>query len=200
MLDFLPKKTSLHRSTPLYHIDTLTEKYPAQSSRFNLPGWEPTLNPAVLEALRLLPSIYDAPGLLISLSTVAPARAEKFFDELIEIKETLYRAGNFSYNSPYILPIWRKDERSSQQRHGHSIRWQPSESASAAPPKGDRKVTSELRPDVRMSNRSLSYSREFRSRPIPDQANSTESYATLFRGWMEIDHESQFASERADID
>ncbi len=56
---------------------------------------EPSLNPAVLEALRLLPSVYDAPGLLISLSTVAPARAGEFFDELIGIKERLYQAGRF---------------------------------------------------------------------------------------------------------
>jgi 23S rRNA (adenine2503-C2)-methyltransferase len=54
---------------------------------------EPSLNPAVLETLCLLPSIYDAPGLLISLSTVAPARAEDFFGELLRIKESLYRTG-----------------------------------------------------------------------------------------------------------
>lgn len=54
---------------------------------------EPSLNPAVLEALRLLPSHYDAPGLLVSLSTVAPERAGRFFDELIGIKEGLYSAG-----------------------------------------------------------------------------------------------------------
>ncbi|NLK25517.1 MAG: radical SAM protein [Euryarchaeota archaeon] len=86
----------------LAQIDTLvSHRYPDRKvpcSKFKIQFarmGEPTLNPAVLEALRLLPSIYDAPGLLISLSTVAPARAEKFFDELIEIKETLYRAGQF---------------------------------------------------------------------------------------------------------
>ena len=56
---------------------------------------EPSLNPAVLEALRVLPSAYDAPGLLVSLSTVAPAKAEGFFDELIKVKEHLYGEGRF---------------------------------------------------------------------------------------------------------
>lgn len=86
----------------LSQIDALvSHRYPSRKvpcSKFKIQFarmGEPSLNPAVLEALRLLPSIYDASGLLISLSTVAPARAEDFFDELIGIKEGLYRAGRF---------------------------------------------------------------------------------------------------------
>jgi 23S rRNA (adenine2503-C2)-methyltransferase len=83
-------------------IDALvTRRYPDRKvpcSKFKIQFarmGEPSLNPAVLDALRLLPSIYDAPGLLISLSTVAPVRSEVFFDELIGIKESLYRGGRF---------------------------------------------------------------------------------------------------------
>lgn len=58
---------------------------------------EPALNPAVLEALRLLPSELPFPGLLPSLSTVAPKtpEAEAFLERLIEIKNAHYPGGRF---------------------------------------------------------------------------------------------------------
>ena len=51
---------------------------------------EPALNPAVLELLRQLPERYEVPGLLPTLSTIAPASAEKFFTQLLDIKHALY--------------------------------------------------------------------------------------------------------------
>lgn len=56
---------------------------------------EPVLNDAVLEALTLLPERLKAPGLMPSLSTVAPAGRDAFFSRLAEIKRTLYRNGQF---------------------------------------------------------------------------------------------------------
>lgn len=58
---------------------------------------EPALNPAVLEALRLLPSEMPFPGLMPSLSTVAPKtpEAEAFLERLIEIKNAHYTGGRF---------------------------------------------------------------------------------------------------------
>lgn len=58
---------------------------------------EPALNPAVLEALRLLPSELPYPGLMPSLSTVAPKtpEAEAFLERLIEIKDAHYSGGRF---------------------------------------------------------------------------------------------------------
>jgi len=56
---------------------------------------EPALNPAVLEVLDRLPGALDAPGLLPSLSTIAPAGAEPFFRRLLEIKERRYGNGRF---------------------------------------------------------------------------------------------------------
>ena len=39
---------------------------------------EPALNPAVLEVLERLPDLYQAPGLIPSISTVAPASCGRF--------------------------------------------------------------------------------------------------------------------------
>ena len=56
---------------------------------------EPAFNPAVLEVLDELPERYLAPGLLPSLSTIAPAGREAFFEELIDIKNRHYGDGRF---------------------------------------------------------------------------------------------------------
>ncbi|MCK4594744.1 radical SAM protein [bacterium] len=56
---------------------------------------EPSLNPAVLEILRELPGLLRAPGLMPSISTVAPRGTDAFFSELTEIKKELYADGRF---------------------------------------------------------------------------------------------------------
>jgi 23S rRNA (adenine2503-C2)-methyltransferase len=56
---------------------------------------DPALNDAVLRVLRELPRHFDAPGLLPSVSTVAPAGRDAFFEELRAIKRTLYPVGRF---------------------------------------------------------------------------------------------------------
>lgn len=56
---------------------------------------EPSMNPNVLEALSRLPEIYDAPGLLPSLSTVAPKSSKDFFEKLIDVKDRYYPNGRF---------------------------------------------------------------------------------------------------------
>ena len=56
---------------------------------------DPALNGAVLEVLSQLPTRYRAPGLMPSISTIAPAGREHFFEELFEIKEQYYRHGRF---------------------------------------------------------------------------------------------------------
>ena len=52
---------------------------------------DPALNQSVLHVLQELPRSYDAPGLMPTLSTVAPAKTEPFFERLTEIKNELYR-------------------------------------------------------------------------------------------------------------
>ncbi|MCK4671180.1 MAG: radical SAM protein [Candidatus Aegiribacteria sp.] len=56
---------------------------------------DPAFNPAVLEVLEELPVIYDAPGLIPCISTVAPHETDVFFERLAEVKNRLYPYGNF---------------------------------------------------------------------------------------------------------
>jgi 23S rRNA (adenine2503-C2)-methyltransferase len=58
---------------------------------------EPTLNPDVLDVLDELPELYNAPGLMPSLSTVAPKGSENFLDRLLEIKRAKYSGGHFQF-------------------------------------------------------------------------------------------------------
>lgn len=58
---------------------------------------EPAFNTAVLDVLCELPQRYDAPGLLPSISTVAPhgQTCDDFFARLIDIKNQYYADGKF---------------------------------------------------------------------------------------------------------
>lgn len=56
---------------------------------------DPAFNDAVLDALELLPERLEAPGLMPSISTVAPFGRERFFERLIDIKRRLYAGGRF---------------------------------------------------------------------------------------------------------
>lgn len=58
---------------------------------------EPAFNPAVLDVLEELPAIYNAPGLMPSLSTIAPKGVEGFLERLTRIKDRLYTDGNFQF-------------------------------------------------------------------------------------------------------
>jgi 23S rRNA (adenine2503-C2)-methyltransferase len=67
------------------------KKFKVQFARMG----DPALNPAVLDALEALPLRYDAPGLLASLSTVAPEGRDAFFERLIAVKDQWYSGGRF---------------------------------------------------------------------------------------------------------
>lgn len=56
---------------------------------------EPALNLAVLDVLEALPGRFTAPGLMPSISTVAPAGCDKFFDRLLAVKHAHYGGGRF---------------------------------------------------------------------------------------------------------
>jgi 23S rRNA (adenine2503-C2)-methyltransferase len=58
---------------------------------------EPTLNPAVLDVLDELPGLYQAPGLMPSISTVAPKGCDDFLERLMEIKYKHYSEGHFQF-------------------------------------------------------------------------------------------------------
>lgn len=56
---------------------------------------EPALNPAVLDVLDSLPKRYNAPGLIPSISTIAPKSATKFLEALLQLKNKHYQKGRF---------------------------------------------------------------------------------------------------------
>lgn len=64
-----------------------SKKFKIQFSRMG----EPSFNPSVLETLKEIPSLYDAPGFYPSLSTIAPNGTDAFFEELLQIKNKYYK-------------------------------------------------------------------------------------------------------------
>ncbi len=63
------------------------EKFKIQFARMG----DPAFNQSVLDVLEELPERYDAPGLLPTLSTIAPKGTDRFFERLAEIKEKNYK-------------------------------------------------------------------------------------------------------------
>ena len=79
-IDYLVKMRFLDGKVPVH-------KFKIQFARMG----EPAFNPNVLDVLRRLPQLYDAPGLIPSLSTIAPKGTDRFFQTLLEIKTEHYR-------------------------------------------------------------------------------------------------------------
>jgi 23S rRNA (adenine2503-C2)-methyltransferase len=79
--------------TSLYFPDGIipVKKFKIQFARMG----EPALNPHVIEVLANLPEKVEAPGLMPSISTIAPHGTENFFRDLICVKETHYKNGKF---------------------------------------------------------------------------------------------------------
>lgn len=85
-IDFLVKQRY-----PDFHIPA--KQFKVQFARMG----EPALNPALLDVLDQLQDRYDAPGLMPSFSTIAPAGREDFFKGLLEIKQDRYGGGRFQF-------------------------------------------------------------------------------------------------------
>jgi 23S rRNA (adenine2503-C2)-methyltransferase len=58
---------------------------------------EPALNMAVLDVLEQLPHRYRAPGLMPSVSTIAPHGVDAFFEGLLDVKNRLYSNRRFQF-------------------------------------------------------------------------------------------------------
>jgi 23S rRNA (adenine2503-C2)-methyltransferase len=58
---------------------------------------EPAFNMAVLDVLEQLPRRYDAPGLIPSISTIAPHGVDAFFEGLVDVKNRLYPDRRFQF-------------------------------------------------------------------------------------------------------
>jgi 23S rRNA (adenine2503-C2)-methyltransferase len=88
----------------LAQIDYLVEKrypdriIPAKQFKIQFARMgEPSLNANVLEVLEELPARYTAPGLMPSLSSVAPIGTRDFFERVLEIKYSRYAGGHFQF-------------------------------------------------------------------------------------------------------
>jgi 23S rRNA (adenine2503-C2)-methyltransferase len=83
-IDHIVDKTFPSRVIPV-------KKFKIQFTRMG----EPAFNDSVLEVLDELPTRYQAPGLIPSVSTVGPKNTPTFFDRLIKIKKKHYGQGHF---------------------------------------------------------------------------------------------------------
>jgi 23S rRNA (adenine2503-C2)-methyltransferase len=109
---------------------------------------EPALNPAVIDALVDLPEAFDAPGLHVSLSTIAPTGggSEDFFERLIRVKEELYPDGRFQLQfSIHTTDEAKRDELIPARK------WSLAQIAAygerfSSPEDGDKKVTLNFAP------------------------------------------------------
>ncbi len=79
-IDYLITKRFPNRVVPI-------PKFKIQFARMG----EPAFNSSVLEVLEELPLLYDAPGLMPCISTIAPGGCDGFFAKLSQIKKSLYR-------------------------------------------------------------------------------------------------------------
>jgi len=127
-IDYMVSKRYPDRTIP-------AEKFKVQFARMG----EPALNPDVLEVMRKLPDLYNAPGLMPCISTIAPSNANKFMDEMLEIKKKLYSNGHFQLQ----FSIHSTDEDVRREVIPYKI-WTLEEVATygeAFWKKGDRKIT-----------------------------------------------------------
>ncbi len=110
-IDYLVTKRFRDRKVPIH-------KFKVQFARMG----EPAFNREVLKVLKRLPDIYDAPGLMPCISSIAPAETGDFFEELIEIKNRFYTSGHFQLQfslhttdcakRDFLIPVgkWSFDE------------------------------------------------------------------------------------------
>ena len=85
----------------------LSKQFKIQFARMG----EPALNDSVLDVLEELPKRYDAPGLMPSISSVAPKGTDAFFERLLEIKNRLYSSGHFQFQfSIHTTDLALRDE------------------------------------------------------------------------------------------
>ena len=70
-----------------------SEQFKIQFARMG----EPALNPQVLDMLETLPGDINAPGLMPSVSTIAPHGTDDFFTRIIDIKNNIYPRGRFQF-------------------------------------------------------------------------------------------------------
>ena len=127
-IEYMVSKRFPERSIPV-------KKFKIQFARMG----EPALNPDVIEVMKKLPQIYNAPGLIPCISTIAPVKSKQFMNEMLEIKNALYTDGQFQLQ----FSIHSTDEKTRKEVIPYKI-WSLEEIANYGEKfwnKGDRKVT-----------------------------------------------------------
>jgi len=79
LIDYLVMKRFPNKKVPV-------KKFKIQFARIG----EPSFNKNVLEVIDCLHELYDAPGLIPCISTIAPKETNRFFEKLLEIKKKKY--------------------------------------------------------------------------------------------------------------
>ncbi len=115
-------------------------RHPKVKIHFSRMG-EPSLNPAVLEALKSLAREFPYPGILPVISTVAPKSPAiaPFFEELISVKDEFFSSGRFQLQ----FSLHSLDE-TTRRRIVPIKKWALEEIAAYAERflrRGDRKIT-----------------------------------------------------------
>lgn len=98
-IDFLVQRHFPQKKIPV-------KKFKIQFARIG----EPAFNEAVLEVIEKLKVLYDAEGLIICISTIAPYGTENFFNRMLKIKQKYYQ-GRFQlqfsiHTTDYKLRDW----------------------------------------------------------------------------------------------
>jgi 23S rRNA (adenine2503-C2)-methyltransferase len=85
-----------------WQIDTMITKYypdgkvPVKQLKIQFARMgEPAFNRNVLEVINEFGYYFDAPGFMPSISSIAPAGSDKFFEDLLSIKREKFSNGNF---------------------------------------------------------------------------------------------------------
>lgn len=83
-------------------IDAVVARHPqnrlSEAAKFKIQFarmGEPSLNPAVIDALTQLPNRYKTQGLIPCVATIAPASARGWFERLLEIRNGVYAGKDF---------------------------------------------------------------------------------------------------------
>lgn len=85
--------------------DIPVEKFKIQFARMG----EPAYNSDVIKVLEKLPEIYNAPGLIPSVSTIAPKNSEKFLNDLSDVIEEKYKKNFQMQFSIHTTDIKKRD-------------------------------------------------------------------------------------------
>ncbi len=141
----------LSKEAMFWQIDQVLSKYYPDSIipvkklkvHFTRMG-EPSFNMAVLDVINEFDWYFKAPGFLPSISSIAPKGSEKFFDELLKLKNEKFSGGRFQLQfSIHTTNEKKRDEMMPVKKWSFQIIAEYGERFKNA---GDRKITLSFAP------------------------------------------------------